>query len=538
MATAVQTSLGDQLGLGIPTAARNIAVVYMQHAQIHPDPDQPREEADAELRDTIATSGILQPLAVRPAPWREGKCEHCGKSWEEIARDEEVMIVFGERRWRGAEGVQKLIPVMIRSDFKEDAVRLVAQAAENAHKSLTPLEEARQYTRILEADPTITREKLAGIVGKPASTVKDRLALLRNRAWVPLLEAGEITVSQAVEVSRYADHSPYPEDHEAPIENMRLWAALGQPADRARIADRELAWFREHIERAYAPEEPAVDPAQTTLLDEAVSPPLCEDCGGMLRADGTGHYLDCWKAPSRVPVAGGDPAAVDGARTLANEIAGRTGGETVRQEAVPQERSEEEASANPGRGGTGDSAAGDIPPEAAALPAPSAPTADDVVEVAADAIVQIAERMAARSLFLALAPVAAARPVMITIGAAAGKGRLRVTILAQRVNAKDTAPAPLIVEGTPEELDAELAPQLEAHFAGAAPAGLRVQQVEQPAAEQRAVKKAPAKKTTPKKAPAKKAAVKKKGRGKSAARSTTKAAEPAAPTPAEEGETE
>jgi ParB-like chromosome segregation protein Spo0J len=40
-------------------------VRLITRSQIHPDPEQPRQAADAELRDSIARNGLLQPITVR-----------------------------------------------------------------------------------------------------------------------------------------------------------------------------------------------------------------------------------------------------------------------------------------------------------------------------------------------------------------------------------------------------------------------------------------------------------------------------------------
>src|SRR4029079_12381589 len=69
-------------------------------ARIRPNPDQPRtqfsEESIAELAQSIAERGILQPILLRP----DG---------------ENYMIVAGERRWRAAQ-VARLhaIPAIVR----------------------------------------------------------------------------------------------------------------------------------------------------------------------------------------------------------------------------------------------------------------------------------------------------------------------------------------------------------------------------------------------------------------------------------------
>lgn len=69
---------------------------------IEPNRDQPRkifdEDALAELADSIAKHGVIQPLLVRPMP------------------DGSYQLVAGERRWRASRmaGLTE-VPVVIKS---------------------------------------------------------------------------------------------------------------------------------------------------------------------------------------------------------------------------------------------------------------------------------------------------------------------------------------------------------------------------------------------------------------------------------------
>ena len=117
----------EQLEIAIPEAARRLDIVYIPRALIHPDPDQPRVDADDELRAKIAREGVLQPLTLRPHP----------------TIISEFMIVDGERRWRGSEGVQDELPAIVRQDKEDPTERLITQLIANSGKPLTPMEEAR-----------------------------------------------------------------------------------------------------------------------------------------------------------------------------------------------------------------------------------------------------------------------------------------------------------------------------------------------------------------------------------------------------------
>lgn len=171
----------EQLRIAIPDGAHHLAVRYILRDHIHPDPEQPRQQADAELRASIATHGLLQPITVRPHPAIIG----------------EWMLVDGERRWRSAEGVLEELPVIVREDQEIGAGRLITQLVANTGKPLTPLEEARAYARILKATG-MSQTELADLLGVARTSLNERLALLQLGPWLPLLEAGTIGLSHAV----------------------------------------------------------------------------------------------------------------------------------------------------------------------------------------------------------------------------------------------------------------------------------------------------------------------------------------------------
>lgn len=170
-----------QLDFGLPADAMRLEVQYLAHDLIEPDPEQPRDEPDAELRDSIARQGILQPLTVRAHPSKRGR----------------YMIIDGERRWKGAAGVMEVVPVLVRHDQEEELDRLITQLGANSGKPLTPMEEARAFARACELSGKSAAE-VAELAGRPRSTVGDRLALLELGPWQPLIEKGVIPVSYAV----------------------------------------------------------------------------------------------------------------------------------------------------------------------------------------------------------------------------------------------------------------------------------------------------------------------------------------------------
>jgi ParB/RepB/Spo0J family partition protein len=191
-----------------PTAVRDAAepaqdaMYFLARAVIHPDPKQPRthltDESIAALRQLLVADGAMtQPVTVRPHPDLED-------AW---------MLVDGERRWRASEGVFDEIPCRIRLDLEDPVDRLRTQLNANSGEPMTPLDEARAYRRLLDDDAPIalaegrepmSQVQLAKMLGKPRASIGDRLRLLEIGPWLELLEAGKLTVSQAVECQRFA----------------------------------------------------------------------------------------------------------------------------------------------------------------------------------------------------------------------------------------------------------------------------------------------------------------------------------------------
>lgn len=144
---------------------------------------QPRVEFDQvamqELADSIKAQGVVQPIIVRPVS--NGKHE----------------IVAGERRWRAAQmaGLHE-IPVVVRK--LDDVQAMCLALIENIQREdLSPLEEARGLSRLLE-EFDMTHDMVAEAVGRSRSTISNMLRLLELSAPVRLmLEQGELEMGHA-----------------------------------------------------------------------------------------------------------------------------------------------------------------------------------------------------------------------------------------------------------------------------------------------------------------------------------------------------
>ncbi len=140
-----------------------VSTVKVKLLDIEPNRDQPRKQFDedalAELSDSIAQHGVLQPLLVRPMP------------------DGGYQLVAGERRWRASRmaGLTE-VPVVIR-DLTDAQVAELALVENLQRENLNPLEEANGYKELSDKFG-YTQEKISEIVGKSRPSIANALRLL------------------------------------------------------------------------------------------------------------------------------------------------------------------------------------------------------------------------------------------------------------------------------------------------------------------------------------------------------------------------
>jgi ParB family chromosome partitioning protein len=129
---------------------------------IDPNPFQPRselsEESLHELANSIRSSGVIQPILVRPAGDR-------------------YQLVAGERRWRAASiaGIER-VPAVVRS--MDDGAALELALTENLLRdALNAIEVAKAYDQ-LQRKFHLTHDQIAERIGINRSTVTNTLRLL------------------------------------------------------------------------------------------------------------------------------------------------------------------------------------------------------------------------------------------------------------------------------------------------------------------------------------------------------------------------
>jgi ParB family chromosome partitioning protein len=231
---------------------------------------QPRRHFDEAslqaLADSIGSSGLLQPVLVRP---------RAGGTYELIA---------GERRWRAARmaGLER-IPALVRP--REDAAALELALVENmAREDLNPVEEARACAALVE-ELGLTREEVGRRVARSRVAVSNLIRLLElpDEA-LEMLERGDLSEGHG-----------------------RALLLAGEQADRRLLARQALAgnWSVRETERrarevgavrgpAASPRRPAAVGADEHAAIEQVADALGAALGAEVRVrpHGSGYRVE------------------------------------------------------------------------------------------------------------------------------------------------------------------------------------------------------------------------------------------------------
>jgi ParB family chromosome partitioning protein len=178
------------LGPALVEGKTDAAARQIPLGAIRPNPYQPRrdfpEAALAELTESLRTSGLLQPIVVRPT---NGHYE----------------IIAGERRWRAAErlGWQEISAVVREVD---DRTLLALALVENLQRDgLSPMDEAHGYARLM-SEFDASHADVAEWIGRDRSTVANAIRLLKLPEGVQhLLHTGQLTTGHARALLQLAD---------------------------------------------------------------------------------------------------------------------------------------------------------------------------------------------------------------------------------------------------------------------------------------------------------------------------------------------
>jgi ParB family chromosome partitioning protein len=151
--------------------------------RIDRNPHQTRTAFDearlAELAQSIAATGVVQPIVVRELP---------GGRYQ---------LIMGERRWRASQAAGKAtIPAIVRQVSDEQSLEMTI--VENLQREdLNPMEQARAYER-LSREFHLTQEQMAVRTGKDRASVGNFIRLLKLPDGIQsLVEEGALSFGHA-----------------------------------------------------------------------------------------------------------------------------------------------------------------------------------------------------------------------------------------------------------------------------------------------------------------------------------------------------
>ncbi len=179
----ISALLGQRAAARPAAAQPAVGVQKIPVEQIQPNPRQPRRAFDQdrlnELAASIRSSGVVQPILVRPA---------AGGRFE---------IVAGERRWRAAQiAGQNAIPAVVQ-DVPNDRLLEVALIENIQREDLNPIETAHAFEQ-LSRDLALTHEQIAQKTGKDRATITNFLRLLKLASEVQtMLAEGKLSMGHA-----------------------------------------------------------------------------------------------------------------------------------------------------------------------------------------------------------------------------------------------------------------------------------------------------------------------------------------------------
>ena len=252
--------------LGAPTVAeaeRDGLLRELAVGDIRPNRYQPRRAFDPdalkELKQSIAASGLIQPIVVREV---QGGYE----------------LVAGERRWRAIRELGwKKIPGVVR-DVDERTLLTLALVENLQRASLSPIDEAEGYER-LTREFKLSHGDIAQAMGRDRSTIANAIRLLQlPKSVQQLLDGGALTAGHARALLSLGDDRDIPRlarecvAHGWSVREMERKARAGAPAKASRPAKRAR-----HV------------PPEVRRIEEALRRRLGTDVAVVLGGKAKGH---------------------------------------------------------------------------------------------------------------------------------------------------------------------------------------------------------------------------------------------------------
>lgn len=179
--TPVPTQSAEELAAPDTSAS----ITFVPLGRLRAGRYQPRGQLDpagiAALAASIATSGLMQPLVVRPIIGERGTYE----------------VIAGERRWRALEQLGKTeAPVIVRAVGDQEAAEL--SLVENLQREdLNPMDRAAALHRLVE-EFELTHQDLAARIGLDRVTITNLIRLNDlDASTAGLVRAGKLSAGHA-----------------------------------------------------------------------------------------------------------------------------------------------------------------------------------------------------------------------------------------------------------------------------------------------------------------------------------------------------
>jgi len=182
-----------------PAAAANgdgERILHVDVDLIDPNPHQPRAPFDPstlkELAASIKSSGVLQPVILRPAAGGGGRYE----------------LVAGHRRTSAAKlaGLTK-VPALLKHDSTEAQQAEWALIENIQRQDLNPIERAKAYRSYVETFK-VTHHQAAERLGEDRATISNFLRLLElNKGVQDLVARGLLSAGHAKILAGISDHA-------------------------------------------------------------------------------------------------------------------------------------------------------------------------------------------------------------------------------------------------------------------------------------------------------------------------------------------
>ncbi|MEE1023229.1 MAG: ParB/RepB/Spo0J family partition protein [Muribaculaceae bacterium] len=168
---ALGRGLDSLIPMGDVQTDGSSAINEIEVSLIHPNPDQPRSNFDAEALEELAASirelGVIQPLSLRTTP------------------DGTYQIIAGERRWRAARMAGLItVPAYVRT-ASDSEVTEMALIENIQREDLNAIEVALAFRKLIDTY-NLTQDRLSERLGKKRATIANHLRLLKLPAEIQL----------------------------------------------------------------------------------------------------------------------------------------------------------------------------------------------------------------------------------------------------------------------------------------------------------------------------------------------------------------